>query len=401
MGTIKYFDEFINETIWSDMEDRSIGDQVRREDEMQDDDFKILLETAKMFKHFVRVNPISYDTCKNFVNYITARKKEHFWNGVDDRSYDKIIKFVKDHWGDCKGINEFTTRYINLDESIWSDMEDRSLGDQVRDEDKIPEHIKEVLSRYIELFAWRVYYWGDYTVGSQPDFIAFVKDYANNIKIEELHPDIQDVIDCVKSHWDTIIDLCERAVQKVDKDEEILADNLWKELGKTNESIWSDMEDRSIGDQVRKEDDPLSVIWAKEDVEVNGVEYFSYEEALKLQHSGWRLPTLEEVAELDELYEKGLYKSDSEAFYFMTSNGVLTFEKKGLIYISASDKPIDKDFYYCWTSTLLESNNRFAHILTFDNDHPIHTPLNCTNINDTVTQDITNGKLCVRLVKSK
>ena len=170
---------------------------------------------------------------------------------------------------------------------------------------------------------------------------------------------------------------------------------------KITESLWSDLQNKSLGKSVRKEDDPLSVIWADRDVEINGVEYFTYDEALKLEHSGWRLPTLEEVAELDELYEKGLYKSDSEAFYFMTSNGVLTFEKKGLIYISASDKPIDKDFYYCWTSTLLKSNNRFAHILTFDNDHPIHTPLNCTNINDTVTQDITNGKLCVRLVKNK
>ena len=32
MGVIKTFSEFINESIWSDMQDRSAGDTVRQED---------------------------------------------------------------------------------------------------------------------------------------------------------------------------------------------------------------------------------------------------------------------------------------------------------------------------------------------------------------------------------
>ena len=32
MGVIKTFNEFINESIWSDMQDRSAGDTVRKED---------------------------------------------------------------------------------------------------------------------------------------------------------------------------------------------------------------------------------------------------------------------------------------------------------------------------------------------------------------------------------
>lgn len=190
---------------------------------------------------------------------------------------------------------------------------------------------------------------------------------------------------------------------------------LVKDKKKVNESVWSDIHKRSNGDQIRKEDEfsnlkylkPLdmggSVLWANNDIELkDGDSYFTFDEAFELvKNSGWRLPTLEEVAELDVLYNRGSYSSDSEAFYFKHNSNVLVFEKKGFIYLTASDKPIDIDFYYCWTSTLLKSNNRFAHILTFDNDHPIHTPLNYTNINDTVAQDITNGKLCIRLVKDK
>ena len=33
MGVIKTFSEFINESIWSDMQDRSAGDKIRKEDE--------------------------------------------------------------------------------------------------------------------------------------------------------------------------------------------------------------------------------------------------------------------------------------------------------------------------------------------------------------------------------
>ena len=34
MGIIKTFNEFINESIWSDIQDRSMGKTVRKEDEV-------------------------------------------------------------------------------------------------------------------------------------------------------------------------------------------------------------------------------------------------------------------------------------------------------------------------------------------------------------------------------
>ena len=54
----------------------------------------------------------------------------------------------------------------------------------------------------------------------------------------------------------------------------------------------------------------------------------------------------------------------------------------GLIYTSASDKPIDEDYYYCWTSSLSPNNSKYANIFTFNNGIPCHTPLNDQHNND-------------------
>lgn len=190
-----------------------------------------------------------------------------------------------------------------------------------------------------------------------------------------------------------------------------------KKLSNINESVWADIHKRSNGVKVRKEDEignlsklkPIdmggTVLWADDDLSLKDEDdcYFTFDEVFELiKNSGWRLPTLEEVAELDDIYKKGSFWENDDRFVFDGFPHQLVFFKKGLIYTSASDKPIDKDYYYCWTSTLFPNNNRFANIFTFSDGKPCHTPLNDQhNVNDSVTQDTTNGKLCVRLVKDK
>ena len=99
-----------NESIWSDMQDRSAGETVRKEDEMNDYDFLMLRKTAKMFR-----NSYAYrgNTCDNFIKYIERRKEEHFWTSVSDEVYDKVIRFVQKNWGDCTGIQEFMDKYLS------------------------------------------------------------------------------------------------------------------------------------------------------------------------------------------------------------------------------------------------------------------------------------------------
>ena len=103
-------EQVMYESIWSDMQDRSAGDTVRKEDEMNDYDFLMLRKTAKMFR-----NSYVYrgNTCDDFIKYIERRKEEHFWTSVSDEVYDKVIRFVQKNWGDCTGIQEFMDKYLS------------------------------------------------------------------------------------------------------------------------------------------------------------------------------------------------------------------------------------------------------------------------------------------------
>ena len=105
----------ITESIWSDMQDRSAGDVVRKEDEMNDDDFLMLRKVAKMFRHFIiRSGYTSWrNSCDSFIKYIEILKEEHFWTNISDEAYDKVIRFVQKNWGDCTDIQEFMDKYLS------------------------------------------------------------------------------------------------------------------------------------------------------------------------------------------------------------------------------------------------------------------------------------------------
>ena len=104
-----------NESIWSDIQDRSMGKTVRKEDEMNDDDFLMLKETAKMFRNVVKRSGNTFwkNTCDSFIKYIERRREEDFWTKISDEAYDKVIRFVQKNWGDCTGIQEFMDKYLS------------------------------------------------------------------------------------------------------------------------------------------------------------------------------------------------------------------------------------------------------------------------------------------------
>ena len=188
-----------------------------------------------------------------------------------------------------------------------------------------------------------------------------------------------------------------------------------------SESIWSDMQDRSSGDTIRKEDDnnnlrklkPIdlgrhtTVYWADEDLEYDGETYFTFDEAFELiKNSEWRLPTLKEVAELDVFSNIGkINPSEYNDKYVIDgedSSGnpsQLVFFNKGLIYHLIKNRITDKDkYYYGWTSDLYDNGS--VHIFTFDNFKIIHSPLNNKRVGEQVIQQ-TIDRCCIRLVKDK
>ena len=104
-----------NESIWGKVLDRGAGDTVRKEDEMNDDDFLMLRGLAKMFRNVVKRSGNTFwkNTCDSFIKYIERRKEEHFWNDTPNETYDKVIRFVQRKWGDCAGIQEFMDKYLS------------------------------------------------------------------------------------------------------------------------------------------------------------------------------------------------------------------------------------------------------------------------------------------------
>ena len=148
-----------------------------------------------------------------------------------------------------------------IEESIWSDMQDRSAGDTVRKEDERHIYLERLLATYIKLFAESCYYHDEYAYSSYPDFISYIKDFRDNPRIEEVCPNdsyFDDLLDYVnRETWDNqIFDTIVEISQRIVHGEHPITDDVIEELRKhnVNESIWSDMQDRSAGDTVRQEE---------------------------------------------------------------------------------------------------------------------------------------------------
>ena len=147
-------------------------------------------------------------------------------------------------------IPDFKT-YIK--ESIWSDIQDRSSGEIIRKED---ENFFKTIATYIQIYVNREMFVGRYQFGVMSEFMHFINDYANNIKIEPLNPDIDMIKRYVRENWesleDVFLDLHKLYKKYVTLDD---AMEMMKSKCILKESIWSDIQDRSSGEIERKEDD--------------------------------------------------------------------------------------------------------------------------------------------------
>ena len=173
-------------------------------------------------------------------------------------------------------------------------------------------------------------------------------------------------------------------------------------MKKLSESIWSDMQDRSAGDKIRKEDEktnindivPLDmgvdVLWADRDLEWrDGGFFFTYNEVKNItDKSEWRIPTKNEVNQL--LKHTKEIKNTDEVYMIegdFDKAPTMIFNKKGFKY-DMDDKVHDEHFYCSWTSTKREDikNTYYMNIIK---DYTSMVSMYYDN------------KLCVRLVKDK
>ena len=183
-----------------------------------------------------------------------------------------------------------------ITESIWSDIQDRSAGDSVREEDKITTNeelknkIKELykeqgegetldvssLTKFIKCDDFSDIFRGFYKVkqiiGLEDWDVSSVKDmkfmfsFCKNFNSDLSNWDVSNVKDmhymfykCRSfnsdlSNWD--VSKVENMTGMFSECDSLKIKPSWymKKLSKITESIWSDIQDRSSGDTVRKED---------------------------------------------------------------------------------------------------------------------------------------------------
>ena len=195
----------ITESIWSDMQDRSAGDVVRKEDDINlldetglvnymkkvymppspNDDLQIIgggvnsgTIIASLFKtnegHYNIIyqkmsesNPeITFPVCPD--SGIEDLLKEHYTvisiprydnkiyyikpkdgSKITNKFFLEIIDFILDAIKDDDNIYQVIFKKKHINESIWSDMQDRSAGDVVRKEDDINLLDRDGLFDYI------------------------------------------------------------------------------------------------------------------------------------------------------------------------------------------------------------------------------------------------------------
>ena len=238
----------------------------------------------------------------------------------------------------------------NINETIWSDMEDRSIGDQVRAEDKFnPDYIDfgdnttvywmtenliiDNASRFlfddirnynnngwrlptveeVKQLNWdgtRIIWSGRKNIFRFPDGNEITLNFCND-ETPGTRLWTKDVYDKSSTAiWGYGLDMANKfTFDPFNRRFNKLLVVLVKDKKPVNESLWSDMEDRSIGDRVREEDkfnpeyvdfgENTIVYWAVENLIIDGCSKLYFDEVKDYNNNGWRLPTVKEVKQVD------------------------------------------------------------------------------------------------------
>ena len=161
----------ITESIWSDIQDRSAGDTVRKEDDVnlldKDEFYDYLKNKYNKISHLIYKDPSeiniklgwSYFPRRDYkidIHWVEKNKIKNLYlnfgpceldtlcnkkfktgtanDGISNEEILNIIDFCLDYISSHK---EIESPMSPLSESIWSDIQDRSSGDTVRKEDDI------------------------------------------------------------------------------------------------------------------------------------------------------------------------------------------------------------------------------------------------------------------------
>lgn len=348
-----------------------------------------------------------------------------------------------------------------IDESVWSDMEDRGTGVRIKEEDK--SNIDEL--KPVDMGG--TVYWADRDLAIQGDTKLTYEQVERAIvnsewrlprafEVDELETYSDDdnnfyfkyplqklVFPKDKSaNYDVYHGWVENdgvgyflnafSIEPGSIDTDVVRKPADRECArlvmdkKKNESVWTDMEERGTGDLLKKEDEhycnlkalkPVdigcSVLWAEDDLIIDDERLFLFDDVNKfISGSGWRLPTRTEV--WDMINKKGGYwvgQDSYEMLYpdkILNKNIKLIFKKSGMIYntsVSHGHNMLSyPEEYWGWTSEECESDRSQIHCYNMRSSNGKFeiecSKLQPRNMFDTCSTDRT-AKCCVRLVRDK
>ena len=227
--------EEVSESVWDDMQDRGTGDKVKSEDEID------VLSVGRLTEY---LNDTYYCSASDTVA------------GIDDNGYIHMTMFMDD-----KGL--FREIYYNGSDIIVqvATFEVMNCEDEMK-------HRYNLKQCPLVFRSYNIYPKDNKEI-TNTFFLKVLDDIMSRIK-----PPLRDVV-----------------------------------KKKISESVWDDMQDRGTGDTVKKEDEfnpeyidfgeNTTVYWAKESLVLGDDEKFSWYDIKDYNNNGWRLPTLEEVKQVN------------------------------------------------------------------------------------------------------
>jgi len=206
----------MNESFWGDVHKRSIGDSMRKEDEvLSEDELNQIDQYITDYGNEVVLGwGRGSDACNldEFINYLKT----------DRKVTDRILKYVKDNWfgeicDDVEGSIEQAQLEYNQDmyESFWGDVHKRSRGDSMRKEDEVLSDMEiNSLNEFTLMYCRRerAHYIQNNMVPPPPsgrkenDYEGLIK-YIEDRRDENLFTNVGDyekIIEYIKKNWDKL-----------------------------------------------------------------------------------------------------------------------------------------------------------------------------------------------------
>ena len=245
MGVIKTFSEFINESIWSDIQDRSAGDVLRQEDMTTTNENPV----NKIFERYEEQGVGETLDVSSLTNLIKCDDFSYIFSGLKRVKYiigleDWDVSNVKDMSGMFEECEKFNCDLSNWDVSSVKDMTAMFSG--------------------CEKFNCDLSKWD---VSSVENMISmFMGCEKFNCDLSKW--DVSGVENMTSMFWGC------KSLQQIPS---------WymKKQSKITESIWSDIQDRSMGKTRRKEDGVKVHTCIDVDIYLKSTSDFHYDELIK------------------------------------------------------------------------------------------------------------------------